>query len=109
MMSLEAFELRDHHLAGWDQRVPFLVREGARHEDLGKARIGSGFLGRIVRSSDDQVVNHLSGMLDAVGWDAAAMSAAQEEAACLRESSRIGGLGDTNAEEEGQSCRDNES
>ena len=77
MMPLEAFELRDHHLAGWDQRAPVLVRESARHEDLGKARIGSSFLGWIVRCSDDQVVNHLTGVLDAIGWDAAAMSVAQ--------------------------------
>ena len=62
MMSLEAFELRDYHLACWDQRVSVLVRERARHEDLGKARIGSRFLGRIVRSSDDQVVNYFSGL-----------------------------------------------
>ena len=97
MMSLEAFELRDHHLAGWDQRVPFLVREGARHEDLGKARIGSSFLGRIVRSNEDQVVNHLAGALDAIGGDSAAMSVAQQETACLRKPGRIGGLGGADA------------
>src|SRR5271168_4819564 len=100
MMSLEAFKLRDYHLAGWDQRVPFLVRESARHEDLGKARIGSSFLGRIVRSSDDQVVNHLSGVLNAIGGDSAAMSVAQEEAACLRKLNRIGGFGDAGAQKE---------
>ena len=67
MVLLEAFELRDHDLAGRDQRVLVLVREGARHKDLGKARIGVSFLGRIVRSSDDQVVNYFSGLRDALG------------------------------------------
>src|SRR5271163_3699566 len=105
MMSLEAFKLRDYHLAGWDQRVPFLVRESARHEDLGKARIGSSFLGRIVRSSDDQVVNHLSGVLDAIGGDSAAMSVAQEEATCLRKLSRIG-FGEAGAQKEEHGGRD---
>jgi len=84
MMLLEAFELRDHHLAGRDQRVPVLVRESARHEDLGKARIGGSFLGQIVRSSDDQVVNYFSGLRDPLSLHAAAMSVAQEEATCLR-------------------------
>src|SRR5215472_1762079 len=84
MMSFEAVELRDHHPARWDQR-PVLVGKGARHEDLGKARVGNSFLGRIVRSSDDQVVDHLPGLLDAIGCDAAAMSVAQQEPACLRE------------------------
>jgi hypothetical protein len=56
MMPLQAFELRDHYFARWDQRVTVLARESARHEEPGKARIGSSFLGRIVRGGDDQVV-----------------------------------------------------
>jgi hypothetical protein len=94
MMSLQTFELRDHYLARWDQRVTVLARESARHKDPGKARIGSSFLGRIVRGRDDHVVNHCAGVLDALGLDPTAMSVAQQEAACLRKPSRVGGLGD---------------
>ena len=73
------------------------------------ARIGSSFLGRIVRSNEDQVVNHLAGALDAIGGDSAAMSVAQQETACLRKPSRIGGLGGADAQDEEHGGRDNES
>src|SRR5229473_1377861 len=76
MVALEPLELRDHHLAGWDQHIAVLVGKGARQKGLGKARIGNRFLGRIVGSSDDQAVNHSSGVLDAISWHTAAMSVA---------------------------------
>ena len=53
MVPLKSFELRDHHLAARDQHVAVLVGKGARPVGLGKARIGSSFLRRIVRSRDD--------------------------------------------------------
>jgi hypothetical protein len=82
MMSLEPLELCDHRLAGRDQYVTVLIWKGARPESLGKARIGSGFVGRIARSGD-QAVNHFAGLLDAIGWDAAPMSVAEKEARYL--------------------------
>jgi hypothetical protein len=42
MMSLQTFELRDHYLARWDQRVTVLARESARHKDPGKSGDGDG-------------------------------------------------------------------
>src|SRR5438128_2709052 len=42
----------------------------------------------------------LFGVLDAIGWDTAAMSVPQQEAGGLCEQSRIGGLGDAAAEQE---------
>jgi len=94
MMLLDPFELRDHHLARGDQHVTVLVGKGARLEGLGKARIGGSFLCRIARGCDDQPVNHASGVLDAIGWDTAAMSIPQEEAGGLRKQSRISGFRD---------------
>jgi hypothetical protein len=89
MMSLEALELCDHHLAGRDQYVTVLIGKGARQESLGKARIASGFVVRIARSGGYQTVNHFAGLLDAIGWDAAPMSVAEKEAGCLCKLSRI--------------------
>jgi hypothetical protein len=106
MMPLEPFELRDHHFARRNQRVGLLVRERTRHEDLGKARIGSSFLGRIVSGSNDQVMNYSSGALDPFSQHAAAMSVAQEEATCLSKLNGIGGLGDAGAQKEEHGARD---
>jgi|SRR6516225_4944132 hypothetical protein len=104
-MSLEPLELCDHRLAGRDQYVTVLVGKGARQESLGEARIRSGFVGRIERSSDDKAMNHRAGMLDAIGWDAAAMSVAKKESGCLCELSRICGLRDASPQQEDQgSC-----
>jgi hypothetical protein len=100
MMTLEPFELGDHHLAEWDQRVALSVRKGGRLEGLGEARIGSSFFGRIVRSSDDRVLNHFSGVLDAISWDAATMSVTEKEASRLSKLDRIGGLGDPGAQQQ---------
>src|SRR6516164_5214797 len=63
MMTLKPFELGDHHLAGRDQRKALSVGKGGRLEGLGEARIGSGFLGRIVRSSDNKALNHFPGVV----------------------------------------------
>ena len=106
MMTLKPFELGDHHLAGWDQRVALSVGKGGRLESLGEARIGSSFFGRIVRSSDDQALNHFSGVLDAISWDAAAMSVTQKEASRLSKLDRIGGLGDAGAQQQEQGRSD---
>jgi hypothetical protein len=102
MVSLKPFELRDYHLAGRGQRLAVLAWEGARQEHLGKASIRSRRLIRIVNGGKDQVANHFSCVLDALSWDAAAMSIAQEEATRLRKQPRIGGLGHTDAKEEEQ-------
>jgi hypothetical protein len=42
-------------------------------------------------------MNHRAGALDAIGWDAAAMSVSEKEAGCFRQLSRICGLGDVSA------------
>src|SRR6516164_5721995 len=109
MMSLEPLELCDHHLARRDQHVAVLVRNCARQESLGEARIGSSFFRRIARSSNDHAVNHFAGVLDAIGWDPAAMSVAQKEAGCLGKLSRIRGLGDAGPQKEKQGGRDDQS
>ena len=109
MMPLESFELRDHHPAARDQHVAVLVGKGARSVGLGKARIGGGFLCRIVRSRDDQPVNHASGVLDAISWDTAAMSIPQEEAGGLRKQSRISGFGDGGTQQQDDGGRDGKS
>ena len=69
-MSFEPLELCDHHFARRDQCVTVLVGKGARPERLGEARIGKSFLVRIAGSSDDHAVDHLAGVLDAIGCDA---------------------------------------
>ena len=108
MMTLKPFELGDHHFAGWDQRVALSVGKGGRLEGLGEARIGSGFLGRIVRSSDNKALNHFPGVVDAISWDAAAMSVTQKEASRLSKLDGIGSLGDTGAQQQEQGRRDGE-
>ena len=100
MMLLESFELRDNHLAARVQHVAVLVGKGARPVGLGKARIGGRFLCRIVRSRDDQPVNHFFGVVDAIGWDTAALSVPQQKPGGLCKQSRIGGLGDAVAQQE---------
>jgi hypothetical protein len=94
--------LCDHHLAGRDQYVTVLIGKGARQESLGKARIGSGLVGRIARSGDDQAVNHFAGLLDAIGWDATPMSVAEKEARCLCKLSWICGPRDASPQQEEQ-------
>ena len=101
-MTLKPFEFGDHHLAGWDQRVALSVGKGGPLEGLGKARIGSSFFGRIVRSSDNQALNHFSGALDPISWDAAAMSVTQKEASRLSKLDGIDSLGDTGAQQQEQ-------
>ena len=105
-MTLKPFELGDHHLAGWDQRVALSVRKGGHLEGLGEARIRSSFFGRIVRSSDDQPLNHFSGMLDTISCDAAAMSVAEKETSRLSKLDRIGGLGNVGAQQQEQGRSD---
>jgi hypothetical protein len=95
MMSLEPLELRDYHVAGRYQHVAVLVRKGARQKSLRETPIGSSFLCPIARSSNDhQPVNHFARVLDAIGWDASAMSVAQKDAGCLGKLGGICGLGD---------------
>ena len=94
MMSLEALKLGDHDSAGWDQRVALLLRVRAGCEDLRKARGGGSLLGRIERSCGDQVVDHFSGLFDAGGRDAAAVSVADEGAAVFGNGDRVGCVGD---------------
>src|SRR5215469_10771295 len=106
MMSFEPLELRDHHLAGRDQHIAILIGKGARQEGLGEARIRSSFVVGIPRSSDDQAVNPCAGVLDAVGWDAAAMSVSEKEAGCFCKLSRICGLGDASPQQEEKGGRD---
>jgi hypothetical protein len=99
-MTLKPFELGDHHLAGWDQRVALSVGKGGSLEGLGEARIGSSFFGRIVRSRDNQTLDHFSGVLDVISWDAAAMSVTQKEASRLSKLDGIGSLSDTGAQQQ---------
>jgi hypothetical protein len=102
MMTLKPFELGDHHLAGWDQRVALSVGKGGSLEGLGEARIGSSFFGRIVRSRDNQALNHFPGVLDTISWDAAAVSVTQKEASRLSKLDGISSLGDTGAQQQEQ-------
>jgi hypothetical protein len=80
MVSLEPVELLDHHRAG-RKRVRVLVWQSARQENLGKARIRSRRLARILSGGNDEVVDHVSGALHAFNRDAAAMSIAEEKTA----------------------------
>jgi hypothetical protein len=108
MMALKPFELGDHHLAGWDQRVAPSVGKGGSLEGLGEARIGISFFDRIVRSRDNQALNHFPGVLDAISWDAAAMSVTQKEASRLSKLDGIAGMSDTGAQQHEQSRSDGE-
>jgi hypothetical protein len=105
MVPLEPVELCNHHFARRDQRARICAWVGVRQEDLGIPRIRSRFLCRIVSGGNDQIVDHFSGPLDALGWDAAAMGVAQKEATGLRKLCRIGGPGHANAQEEEQGGR----
>jgi hypothetical protein len=58
----------------------------ARQENLGKARIRSRRLARILSGGNDEVVDPVSGALHALNRDAAAMSIAEEKAAGFRAS-----------------------
>jgi hypothetical protein len=98
MMTLKPFELGDHDLAGWDQRLALSVGKGGSLESLGEARIGISFFGRIVRSRDNLALDHVRGVLDAISWDTAAMSVTQKEASRLSKPDGIGGMGDTGAQ-----------
>ena len=75
MVSLEPVELLDHHPAG-RKDVRTLARKSDRQENLGKARIRSRRLARILRGGNDEVVDHVSGAFHALNRDAAAMSIA---------------------------------
>jgi hypothetical protein len=86
-----------------------LIWESAGQENRGKARIRSRRLTRIVSGGHDQVAYHFSGVLDALSWDAAAMSIAEEEATCLRKLRRIGRLGHADAKGEEQGGCDGKS
>jgi hypothetical protein len=68
----EPFELRHHRGAGRDQRV-LGIQNSARCENLDNTRICSGLFARVVRRSDDQVMNDFSGVVDALSRDLAAM------------------------------------
>jgi hypothetical protein len=98
MVSLEPVELLDHHPAG-RKGVRILARKSDRQENLGKARIRSRRLARILGGRKNKLVDHFSGALDALNRDAAAMSIAEKEAAGLRKQRRVGRLGHTNAHE----------
>jgi hypothetical protein len=73
------------------------IRRAAR-----AARVDAGPLCRIARSSNDQPVNHFARMLDAIGWDVAAMSVAQKHAGYLRKLGGICGLRDATPEQRRQ-------
>jgi len=97
MMPLEPFELRDHRVAGRDQRVP-VVWESARHEDLDKVPVGSRLLCPVISGSNDQIVNYFSGVADALSRNPAAMRIAQQVTGCLGKLSGIGRLGNSDAQ-----------
>src|SRR6516164_8444632 len=78
-MPLEPFELRDYRVAGRDQRGR-AIRVGARHKDLDKPPVGGLHLGVVIGSGTDQVVDHISGMADALGRNPAAMRIAEQKA-----------------------------
>src|SRR5712691_4317460 len=110
MVSLEPFELLYHDRAGRERvGVRVLVWESARQENRIKVGIRSRRLARILSGRSDEVVNHFSGALDALIWNAAAMRVAQEEPSCLRQDGRIGGLGHADAQEEDQGGCDGKS
>ena len=101
MVSLEPVELLDHHPAG-RKGVRILASKSDRHENIGKTRIRSRRLARILRGGNDEVVDHVSGAFHALNRDAAAMSIAEEKAAGFRKQRRIGRLGHADAQEEDQ-------
>jgi hypothetical protein len=103
MMLLESLELLDHHPAGWEG-IGVLVWEIARQENLGKARIRIRHLARIRGGGNYEFMNHFSGVLDTPGWDAAAMSIAEQEAAGFRKHPRVGGVRPHTQEEKQASC-----
>ena len=90
---LEPFELLDHHRAG-RERIRIRVRESARDENRGKARIRDGHLARILGCGNDEIVDHTFGALDALDRDAAAMRVPEKVPAGFRKQHRIGRLGD---------------
>jgi hypothetical protein len=75
MMSLKPVELLDHHSAG-RERIRILVWESACYENLGKARIRSRRLARILSGGSNEVMDHFSGTLHTLNRDAAAVSIA---------------------------------
>ena len=108
MMPLQSFELRDHRVAGRDQRAR-TVWKSIRQEGLDKAGVGKSLLRPVIRSGGDQVANHLGGMLDAIEWNGAAMCIAEQEAGCLGKVSGAGGLGSADTKEEHRRHSDNKS
>jgi hypothetical protein len=53
-------------------------------------------------------LNHFPGVLDAISWDAAAMSVTQKEASRLSKLNGTGSLGDTGAQQQEQGRSDGE-
>jgi hypothetical protein len=54
-------------------------------------------------------VNDFFGVVDAIGWDTAAMSVPQQEPGGLCKQARIGGLGDAAAQQDEYGARDGKS
>jgi len=103
MMPLQSFELRDHRLAGRDQRAS-TVWKSICHEDRDKPGVGKSLLGPVIRSGCDQVANHHGGLLDAPDRYGAAMGVAEQKTTALGKLSGNCSLGDTAAQEEQQGC-----
>ena len=91
MVSLEPFELLDHHSTG-RERALILVWNSTHQENLAKAPIRSRHLARISRGNGDEVVDHFPGALDALCWDAATISIPEEKATGFRKHGRISQL-----------------
>jgi len=108
VVSLEPFELLDHHRAG-RERLRVGLWEVARQEDLGKALIRSRRFAGIAGGDLDEAVYHFSGVLDALNWHATAMSIAEQEAAGFGKQHRIGRLGHTRTHQRENGDRDGES
>ena len=101
VVSLDPVELLNYDRAG-RECVRVLVWEVAREENLGKTRSRSSRLARILSGGDDEVVDHLSGALDALSRDTAALRFAEDKSTGLRMLCRIGGLGDADPGDEEQ-------
>ncbi len=83
VVSLDPVELLNYDRAG-RECVRVLVWEVAREENLGKARSRSRRLARILSGGNDEVLDHLSGTLDALSRDTAAVRIAEEKSTGLR-------------------------
>src|SRR5579859_3200015 len=81
VVALEAVELRAHHAAGGNQRMPAGFRVGDREKNRRKALLGAARFARIAGGGTDQTVDDAPGPRDALARDAAAVGVAQEETA----------------------------